>query len=531
MYMKMKIYIMTHRKFQCPEDEIYIPLHVGHRNAKDLGYLGDDTGESISDLNQYYGELTGLYWIWKNETDAETIGICHYRRYFLTDSECLMTQEDYEDALEDCDILVSEMLPGSHRNNWETYAKTHNIADMRAVGDALRQLYPEDYLAFCEVMEKDTCCFGNLMVTSRAKFNEYCKWLFSVFDLASKKIDVSGYDSYHKRVYGFLSEILLYVWITARGYRWRECKIGLTSEKAETIEFKDTIGRLIAQGDIDEAKKTFYMHLKQRPDIRNPLSDITGEVTILERVLYILHEERRAGEDGFLMLSSDMQILITHYKYVRTLVGQHRDRVREAGAGYFLEFPVSDTALKIIEQDVRGELSFYEYLNEGSVPKKVSIIMPVCNAGELMARSMGNLLGQTLSEIELILIDNHSADSSRQILAECQRQYPEKVRLIMLERRCADTDVRQRGLELATGEYVAFVEPGDIADVTMYEKLYAKARETDCDIVESDYIGKKTEEEAQFWGKIIKRKLCLKENDTIRDFSVEKVNEVLYQHQ
>ena len=531
--MKIKIYTMTHRAFQCPEDEIYIPLHVGRRNAEDLGYQGDDMGENISELNPYYGELTGLYWIWKNETDADVIGICHYRRYFLTDSECLMVQEDYEAALADCDVLISELLPCSHRNNWESYANTHNISDMRAVGDALRKLYPGDYPAFCEVMEKETCCFGNLMVTSRGRFNEYCSWLFSIFDLASKKIDVSGYDAYHKRVYGFLSEMLLYVWIIARGYRWKACQIGLTSEKAETVEFKDAIGKMIAQGDLDKAKKTFYTRLRQRPDIRSPLSDITGEVAVLERILYILHEERRMGEAGFLALSQDMQILIMHYKNVRKLVEQHGDDVRKVGAGYFSEFPVSNVALKIIGQDVREELSLYEYLNEGSAPKKVSVIMSVCNTGQRVAESVGNFLNQTLPEIELLLIDNHSTDGSRQILTECQRQYPEKVRIVALEERCAEADVRRKGVELATGEYVAFAEPGDIPDVTMYEKLYTKAREAGCDVVECDYIDsskKRTEEDLQLWNKVIGRELCLKGSRAIEAASVGKVDEILYHH-
>ena len=531
--MKIKVYTMTHRAFQCPEDEVYIPLHVGRKGAEDLGYLGDDTGENISDLNPYYGELTGLYWIWKNETDADIIGICHYRRYFLTNSGYLMTQEDYVEALADCDVLVSEMLPSGFGNNWETYASSHNVADMKAVGEALYELYPEDYPAFCRIMEEEKSCYGNLMVTSREKFNEYCSWLFSIFDHVSDRIDVSNYDSYHKRVYGFLSEMLLYVWIAARGYRWTACKIGITSEKAETLEFKDIIGGLIAQGDIDRAKDAFYEYLRQRPDIRHPLSDITGEVEIIEKILYLLHEERSVGEGGFLSLSRDLQILVMHYKNVRKLVGQFGVRAHEAAAEYFSEFPISDIALKIIDEDVHEQLSLYEYLNEGSVPKKVSVIMSVCDEADCATQSIGNLVNQTMREIELIFIDNHSANDSKRILVESQQQYPAKVRLLTLAKRHTDRDAWRKGVEVATGEYVAFIKAGDIPDVTMYEKLYSRAIETNCDVVECNYIGLRSKEEkteSGIWNKLIKRELYLKGDEAVIAALPGKVDEVLCRH-
>ena len=52
-----KIFTMTHKKFTVPEDSVYVPLQVGKANHEDLGYLGDDTGDSISEWNCYYGEL------------------------------------------------------------------------------------------------------------------------------------------------------------------------------------------------------------------------------------------------------------------------------------------------------------------------------------------------------------------------------------------------------------------------------------------------------------------------------------------
>ncbi len=58
--MFVSIYTMTHVPFTPPEDPVYIPLQVGRALHDDLGYQGDDTGDTISALNPYYSELTGL---------------------------------------------------------------------------------------------------------------------------------------------------------------------------------------------------------------------------------------------------------------------------------------------------------------------------------------------------------------------------------------------------------------------------------------------------------------------------------------
>ena len=52
--MSVRIFAMTHKKFDVPPEQLYIPMHVGHANAKqEYGYLGDDTGDNISKQNCY----------------------------------------------------------------------------------------------------------------------------------------------------------------------------------------------------------------------------------------------------------------------------------------------------------------------------------------------------------------------------------------------------------------------------------------------------------------------------------------------
>ena len=350
--MKTKIFVMTHKKFEKPRDEIYIPLHVGRKAGKDLGYLGDDTGDSISELNPYYGELTGLYWLWKNYTDTDIIGICHYRRYFADKEGRLLTKEQYETLLEDVDVITSNPVwAESHK---KAYEELHNIKDLQLTGEVIKELYPQDYPVFCEVLEGKKSYFGNLCVMRKVLFDSYCEWLFTIFAELEKRIDVSAYDDYNKRVFGFLSERLLLVYITAYHLRVVEGNIITIAEKAETVEFKAVMGKLVKEGQFTEARNLFYEYLKIRPDIALTMSDLSGELPDIARILYILEMEREHEMTGFYQISDDLSELIIHFRNVRDIVQKavKGETLTEEDARYLLDKKVSDISIKIIEMNL-----------------------------------------------------------------------------------------------------------------------------------------------------------------------------------
>lgn len=317
--MKTQIFVMTHKKFDPPQDAVYVPLHVGRARGTDLGYLGDDTGDAISELNPYYGELTGVYWLWKNYKDTDIIGICHYRRYFLDEQRKMMTAAQYEEALENVDIMVSNAMQadGSYK---DYYGDAHNIEDLLAAGEVIRELYPEDYPTFCQVIDSSKYYYGNLCVMRKPLFDSYCEWLFTIFFELEKRVDVSGYDDYHKRLFGFLSEELLLVYIRARGLRVKEGNIGLTAEKAETAEFKLAMGQLVKMGQFTEARTMFYEYLKIRPDVQLEMSDVFREIPDIELILYILEQEQQNGLSGFYEVSHNLNELIVHLRKVREIL-------------------------------------------------------------------------------------------------------------------------------------------------------------------------------------------------------------------
>lgn len=290
--MSVTIFTMTHKKFPDPRDPIYVPLHVGRAQGADYGYAGDDTGDNISAKNCYYGELTGVYWVWKNVRTTDYVGICHYRRYFCTEEGRIFNANDYLSILKDYDMITSKKLKLNY-SYFDGYASDYNIFDLVTTGEVIRQMYPEYYDTFERLVHGNGTYFGNMMVSSKELYDEYAAWLFSIFHEVEKKIDPSGYDDYHKRVFGFISEFLLLVWTEVKGLKVYECKVGMTTEKYETGQMKEKLAEYFMQGDLDGAKEYFLGVLKKRPDVLMEASDITGELKLSMQVIAVCELERQ----------------------------------------------------------------------------------------------------------------------------------------------------------------------------------------------------------------------------------------------
>lgn len=352
----VKIFVMAHKKFEEPQNPIYIPLHVGKAQSDGFGYLGDDTGRSISKWNQYFGELTGVYWVWKNVQDADIVGICHYRRYFLNDDRQLLGRQEYEGILKDFDIIVSNRVRAEVCYQ-EYYAEAHNVEDLLMVERVIQEKYPEYAQFYRRALDGDTYYYGNLMVTSRELFQAYAQWLFDILFEVGRRIDVSSYDLYNQRVFGFLSEQMLKAWIEKNHLKVYEGTVGITAEKAETVEFKLAMGRLIKLGEIAQAREMFYAYLKLRPDIRLELSDIRGEIPIIEQLLYIAEQEQQRAIPGLIAYSDNLNEWIAHFCKVRDcLVHFSKGADMRQDASYIREKGVSWVMGKVILLNMPEEL-------------------------------------------------------------------------------------------------------------------------------------------------------------------------------
>lgn len=117
---------------------------------------------------------------------------------------------------------------------------------------------------------------------------------------------------------------------------------------------------------------------------------------------------------------------------------------------------------------------------------KVSIILPVHNAGVYLKRCLDSLINQTLQNIEIILVLDCPTDGSDKIAIDYSNK-DLRIKFIKNRENLHIGFSRNEGLKMATGEYVGFCDHDDYCELNMFEEMYSKAKKNDADIVISDY--------------------------------------------
>lgn len=116
----------------------------------------------------------------------------------------------------------------------------------------------------------------------------------------------------------------------------------------------------------------------------------------------------------------------------------------------------------------------------------VSVIIPVYNAGRYIARCARSLYEQTLREIEYIFVNDASTDNSVEVLMSVMEHYPNRCKqTIILNNDCnsGPSYSRNKGLEIASGEYIIFCDADDAVDSEAYENMLNTAYSTNADMV------------------------------------------------
>ena len=225
--MDIKIIVATHKKYQMPDDPMYIPLQVGAEGKEDLGYTKDNTGDNISSKNKNYCELTGLYYMWKNMV-SDYKGLVHYRRHFISSdakgdkTDRIIKKEELEIILKETDIIVPKKRHYYIETNYSQYAHAHHHVDLDVTRNIIEEKYPDYIPSFDKVMKKTYGHRFNMFVMKSEKLDEYLTWMFDILFELEKRIDISGYSANDSRIFGFVSERLLDVWLDKTGYDYKE---------------------------------------------------------------------------------------------------------------------------------------------------------------------------------------------------------------------------------------------------------------------------------------------------------------------
>lgn len=292
---KVTIYAMTHKRFDESGLDLYKPLFVGADGKENTyGYLRDDIGDNISNKNCYYSELTGIYYIYKNITDVDIVGTCHYRRYLVDEKDNLLDRKQIIEYLKEYDCITSKCLNLNY-TYYYGFSENHKPYYLDETRKVISRSYP-DYLEDYDRLVNDKhTYFGNIMISRRELFCDYCKWLFDILFELEDNIVIEEENSYHRRIFGFISEFLWYLWVVHNNINAKELKVGIVGEKIEIKAVREGLREYFKKGDVDGAKAYFLEERKKRPDMMMEASDITGELHICMEAIAVSSLEKQEG--------------------------------------------------------------------------------------------------------------------------------------------------------------------------------------------------------------------------------------------
>lgn len=217
--------VVTHKDYEMPTDERYLPIYVGVGipKLKDKFQL-DDAGENISEKSITYCELTAIYWAWKNLNlaDLDYVGVAHYRRHFSMKKGAKKIEEAirHEEldkimrSLGDKAVIATPAkqyftsVQKHYEGSLNGYEEIHK-KDIKRLKEAIHVCSPNYDESASKVLNAHEANMLNMFIMSSKNFNPYCEWPFPIID---KVLALSGDREDLRRYAGALSEFCLDIW-------------------------------------------------------------------------------------------------------------------------------------------------------------------------------------------------------------------------------------------------------------------------------------------------------------------------------
>lgn len=263
--MKEKLTILVcyfREKYFNFSEEGYLEIQCGKKESKiDLEILGDDAGDNISDRNRFWSEITGSYWYWKNDAISDFVGICSYRRFFnlrknkqspvrmlsLKNIRKLTLPKQYEilDILGKYDAIVPLKYTYAYPIN-VICEKNYNKEDFQILENTISIISPEYLSSYRKIYYKSNKLFGhNMFIMKGSDYEEFCNWVFKLLFEVESKINPKDYPLSKIRVFGYMHEILLGVFIEQKKMRLFYSQISWITENPRGFKFNSIIYRVL----------------------------------------------------------------------------------------------------------------------------------------------------------------------------------------------------------------------------------------------------------------------------------------------
>lgn len=235
--------------------EHFFPISAGtHRND----IVSDDIGDNISERNKRFGELTAVYWAWKNLKGVDIIGMSHYRRYMMhtswlkkTHYECSWSYfvkspysiDPFIKDLRTHDIIFCKRWHFEGITVREQFLQHHPFPEVLDLARVVLSMYHPEALSvwdqYLSASDGYCCC---MFIAKWNVFDNLCKWMFPMLFELEKRIDFSKYDSYQQRMIAFLYERFLNVYLVAMNMNIKEYPFLFIDEHCNKSILRQEIG-------------------------------------------------------------------------------------------------------------------------------------------------------------------------------------------------------------------------------------------------------------------------------------------------
>lgn len=232
----MEIFVVTHKNVPLvPSSNIYKFIQVGAMGKEHFCSITDDIGDNISVKNPNYCELTAMYWLWKNEK-TDIIGLCHYRRFFTNKlgyinkilfglNTNILKEKTIRKVLSKYDVILTRSEYFNNIPIKARYKKSHNLRDLLIIEEIIKEKYPDYVNAYNTVMNGVIFNYANMLICRKEIFDAYSSWLFDILFELEKRIDISNYNQYQSRIFGFIAERIMRVWFIKNEMKIKELPI------------------------------------------------------------------------------------------------------------------------------------------------------------------------------------------------------------------------------------------------------------------------------------------------------------------
>ena len=154
----------------------------------------------------------------------------HYRRYFIrkkvpyikVKKYQILRAGEWEKILSTHPVVVADKRKYYIETNRSHYNHAYPSIGLDETERIIQEKYPKYSTAFTTVLDRPWAHMLNMFVMWRDLHDAYCQWMFAILFVLEKRLDISSFDAYNSRVFGFVSECLLDVWLEKNQIAYKE---------------------------------------------------------------------------------------------------------------------------------------------------------------------------------------------------------------------------------------------------------------------------------------------------------------------